>query len=260
MILNFIKMNGCGNDFMIVDLRQNEDLLGILTKQKIIELADYKKSVGFDQLLLISNSNQADISLKIFNSDGSEVEACGNGTRCAADFIMNNQTHLKIATKNRVLLAKKENDQIKINMGEAKIDTKIYSFGELNGFFVDIGNPHIVIDVSGFSNEDIDSLFHKYGSIIENDPRFPNKVNVNFVKILDRNTVNLRTWERGAGATLACGTGACASFALLNAKNVINNNSIIKQSGGDLIISIENNQIMMSGDTKINYQGTFKIR
>lgn len=259
MKINFIKMHGCGNDFLVIDLRDgiSQD---IFTSSRIIELADYKKSIGFDQLLLIEDSKAADIAVKIFNNDGTEVEACGNGSRCVASLFLKDKSSLTIATKNRILTAKLHNDLVAINMGEAKIVKELYQFDQLHGHFVDVGNPHIIIDVTNFTLEEIDHLFNTYGPLIENDSRFPNKVNVNFVRIIDRNNIYLRTWERGAGATLACGTGACASFALLNSKNIINNIATVKQAGGDLVIAIENDQIMMAGETKISYQGTIEIK
>ncbi len=302
MLIDFIKMHGCGNDFIVIDAR----LKAIeLTSKQIIQLADYKRSIGFDQLLLIENSKVADISMRIFNSDGSEASACGNGSRSVAKLILekSHKNHITIATKNRILAAKLQGDLVAIDMGEAEIVEENIQFGELipfyasslmrtqseigglmrektpeipgraaaqlarddalsvysatrlaiSGSLVEIGNPHVVI-------EDLDKLdISKYGPLIENDQRFPNKVNVNFVSVVSRDLVNLRTWERGVGATLACGSGACASFALLYSKGLINEQAVIQQAGGNLQISIENGHILMAGEAKISYRGTVEI-
>lgn len=252
-------MHGCGNDFLIIDLR-NQVPLEIFTPEKIIELSDYKRSIGFDQLLLVKSSEKADIELQIYNNDGSEVEACGNGSRCVAHLYLKDKSSISIVTKNRILVAKQQDDLVAINMGKASIHDTIYYFDNLTGYFVDIGNPHIIIDISNFIKEEANDIYYKYGHLIEEDSRFPNKVNVNFVRVIDKNTVSLRTWERGVGETLACGTGACASFALLKAKNIINNKARIKQAGGDLVISIENDNIIMAGEAKISYQGKIEIK
>ena len=248
MKLNFTKMHGCGNDFLIIDSR---DQLVELNPKKIIELADYKKSVGFDQLILIENSNLADAAIRIFNNDGSEAAACGNGSRCVAKLILEqlNKPIITIATANRILTAKWQNQLVAINMGQAVIMQESMSFANVNGSLVEIGNPHIIIN--NVANLDI----IKYGPLIENDLRFPNKVNVNFTQIINRNLVKLRTWERGAGATLACGTGACASFFYLQNQGLINKVAVIIQLGGDLNLSLENNEIIMAGEAKISYQG-----
>ena len=252
MLIDFIKMHGCGNDFMVVDARQKAIEL---TSKQIIQLADCKKSVGFDQLLLIENSTLADVSMRIFNSDASEALACGNGSRSVAKLILesSDKNNITIATKNRVLTAKWQGDLIAVDMGEAKIVEENIQFGELYGSLVEIGNPHIVI-------KDLDQLeISKHGPLIESDRRFPNKVNVNFVSVENRDLVYLRTWERGVGSTLSCGSGACASFALLYSKGLINKQVVIRQAGGNLQISIENGHILMAGEARISYRGTVEI-
>ena len=258
MNIKFTKMHGCGNDFMVIDNRTNSINL---SNSQIIELADYKKSVGFDQLLLIENSKQADISIRIFNRDGSEINACGNGSRCVAKLILKEleSSNITIATKERVLTAGLKDGLIFVNMGKAKIIQENMLFGDIKGSLVDIGNPHIIVNIDGggwTNGQNLDSIdLAKYGSIIENDSRFPNKVNVNFVSIINRNLVKLRTWERGAGATLACGSGASTSFYLLYINGLIDSSSVIKQAGGNLNISIVNEEILMAGEAQISYRG-----
>ena len=220
-----------------------------------MNLADYKKSVGFDQLVLIESALNADIALKFYNNDGTEASACGNGSRCAAKLI--EKTHLTIATKGRILTANlQQNGMVSINMGKADILEENLEFLEFKGSFVEIGNPHIIIIVEDLAQVDL----AKSGPIIENDQRFPNKVNVNFVQIIDEQNVKAKTWERGAGATLSCGTGACASFALLHKNGLIADQAIISQPGGDLYLSINDSQeICLAGNAQISYKGRVEI-
>ena len=255
MQINFIKMHGCGNDFLIIDNRDQEV---VLNASQIIQLSDYKKSIGFDQLLLIENSKAADVAIRIFNSDGSEVAACGNGSRCVAKLILeeSQKDNITIATKNRILEAKRQTNLVAINMGKAEIIQKDIKFLDLVGTFIEIGNPHVVVSTEDLENFNV----LKHGPLIENDARFPNKVNVNFVQVVNKDLVYLRTWERGAGATLACGSGACASFYFLYNKGAINKEIVVKQMGGEVIISIEDDNILMAGDAQISYRGSFERR
>lgn len=252
--IEFIKMHACGNDFLVIDNR----LLALnLTNEEIIKLSDYKKSVGFDQLLLIEDSNAADVFMKIYNRDGSLASACGNGSRCIAKLILTelNRQQITIATSNRIIEARWYNDLISINMGKADLIEDDLEFLEFTGSMINIGNLHIVILVQDLAQTDI----YKYGSMIENDSRFSNKPNVNFVQVIDHNHAMLCTWETGAGATLACGTGACASFYALYKKGLLNHKTVIKQPGGEVSISLENQDIIMTGEAQISYRGKLII-
>ena len=252
MKIDFVKMHGCGNDFMIIDLRNQ--ILEI-SNYKIRELADYKKSVGFDQLILIDNSDIADIGIRIFNSDGSEASACGNGSRCVAKLVLEkfDQKYLTIATVDRILSASLVNDFILINMGKAELISENVEFDNILGSLVNISNPHIVVN----NNSELDIL--KYGPLIENDYRFPNKVNVNFAQIINRSFIDLCTWERGVGKTLSCGTGACATFFFFYKKGLIDKEALIRQPGGMLNISIDKDNIFMSGEARISYEGIINV-
>lgn len=245
--MNFLKMNACSNDFMVIDLRNQAFEL---TKEMISKFANYKTSIGFDQLLTIESSTEASISMKIFNSDGSEASACGNGTRCVAKYIFDSEKidRITIATKERILLVFKDDESIAVNMGKGEILEENIEFDNYTGHLVNVGNTHIILI-------NLDLNFEKYGPLIENDLRFPNRVNVNFANIVNRNLINLKVWERGAGATLACGTGACASFFLLFTKKLINKEALVRQKGGDLVISYVDEEIIMKGDANYNYQG-----
>lgn len=260
MNINFTKMNGCGNDFVIIDCRTQQIHL---SSEQITSLADYKKSIGFDQLLLIENCDHADIAVKIFNNDGSKALACGNGSRCVASLLLEEQSTLTMKTENRIITANLQDDLVAINMGKADILKENISLYGLQGDLMDIGNPHIVINITSLNWNNLESLNNiqvlEYGNLIENDALFPNKVNVNFAKIIARDFIYLRTFERGAGATLACGTGACATFACLYKKGLVDSKITIRQLGGDLNLSIQNEQIFMAGQTNINYRGTINI-
>jgi diaminopimelate epimerase len=254
MDIPFIKMHACGNDFLVIDNRLRSLNL---TKEQITGLSDYKKSIGFDQLLLIEKSNTADVFMKIYNKDGSLASACGNGSRCIAKLILTElkKEQITIATKNRIIEAKWHNNLISINMGEADLIEDDLEFLNFMGSMIDIGNLHIVILVQDLAQIDI----NKYGPMIENDSRFSSKPNVNFVQVMHHNQVILRTWETGAGATLACGTGACASFYAVYKKGLLNHQAVIKQPGGEVSISLEDQNIIMTGEAQISYKGTFKL-
>lgn len=254
MDIDFIKMHACGNDFLIID---NRSLALNLTNKQIIKLSDYKKSIGFDQLLLIENSNAADVFMKIYNKDASLASACGNGARCIAKLMLTElkKPQITIATDNRVIEAKWHNDLISINMGKADLVEDDLEFSNLTGSMINIGNLHIVILVKDLDQIDI----NKYGPMIENDPRFAKKPNVNFIQVIDHSNAILRTWETGAGATLACGTGACASFYALYRKGLLNHQAVIKQLGGEVSISLENLDIIMTGEAQISYKGTILL-
>lgn len=258
-MIEFYKMNACGNDFLVID---NRKMNIELSKDQIIFLADYKRSIGFDQLMVIENSNICDISIKIFNKDGSKAAACGNGTRCVAYLILNqtSKKNLTIETSNRNLIAKIENEQISLLMGKAEIIGENLNFDGLIGAHIDVGNEHVVINFTKGGSTDYKNFVKfdvgQIGPKIENDIRFPEKVNVNFTQVINRNLVALKTWERGAGETLSCGSGACASFYFLYSANLINSPCIIRQAGGDLEISIEGNEIFMKGEANISYYGS----
>lgn len=250
MNLNFIKMHGCGNDFMVVDARNQ-----VFEPQHIAKWSDYKKSVGFDQFLLIEESKTADVKMRIFNNDGLEVSACGNGTRCIAKLIFTSlhKNTITIETANRILTATLKENLISINMGTGKIIADNVNFDKCSGGFIDVGNPHVVID------NQANYVIEELGPKIENDSRFPEKTNVNFAKILNRSIIELSTWERSVGRTLSCGTGACATFFYFYKKNLLDSEVMIKQKGGDLILSMQDNNIIMSGNAEISYKGILNV-
>lgn len=244
MKINFTKMNGCGNDFLVIDNRSQSFTP---SKDLIVKLADYKKSIGFDQLMLIGNSAKADVSVQIYNSDGSEAKACGNGSRAVARLVLEelgkDKVHLEVG--DRILESQHFEDLISVNMGRAEIINNEVEYEGLKFGIVNIGNLHLVLQ-----NQD---EFGKLGPLLS---KFY-KANVNFVKVIDKGNVVLKTWEKGAGATLCCGSGACASFYFLYKNHFINKIAKIKQPGGEVIVSLEGDDLILTGDAEISYKGSF---
>jgi diaminopimelate epimerase len=259
MEFNAYKMDGLGNDFIIVDRKENSFNL---TKEKIIELGD-RSNIGFDQIIFIDKEKENSFPIKIFNSDGGEVSACGNGSRCVAYILGKkfNTKEIKLKTNNRVLKAKiVGNLQVELEMGKplfsfediplskainpADVSLKINDKTFSNGFCVNVGNPHIIFFVKNCYDYDL----KKIGPKIENHNLFPDKINVTFAEVKDKNNVRVNVWERGAGLTKACGTAACASAVAAFKKNLVNNKVNIKFIEGVLKIEINKNEnIFMTG-------------
>lgn len=262
MRLKFHKMHGLGNDFVIVDARERPFEV---TSQLARAIADRRTGIGCDQLILLEPSNRADIRMRIWNSDGGEVESCGNATRCVVQL-----TGAKTIESDGGLL-KGENlgTEVEVAIGEPRfnwdeiplaypLDTSALPMawdGLEQPQAVNVGNPHLVFFV-----EDLESVrLEELGPRIENDVAFPNRVNVNLAKI-EEDGIRLRTWERGAGLTLACGTGACAAgVAAIRSKRAC---SPVKVSmpGGSLTIAWEPGQpIRMRGTATYVFQGELDL-
>ncbi len=260
--INAYKMDGLGNDFVILDRRKNEINL---TKDQIIKIGN-RNNVGFDQIIFIEKESKGTYPITIFNPDGIEVGACGNGSRCIAYLISkeNNQKLIKLKADEKILEAEIIGEKsVKINMGfpEFSMWKKIplenkklnpqkirldFLDNELGtGFCVNVGNPHIVFFVKDCLNIDI----RKLGPTIENHHYFPERVNVTFAQIIDKHNIKVKVWERGAGETKACGTAACATVVAGCIKKLINNNCNIHFSQGKLNIDYnkDTDQVYMSG-------------
>jgi len=253
------KMDGLGNDFIIVDRRENSINL---TKEKIIELGN-RSNIGFDQIIFIDKKNENCFPIKIFNSDGNEVSACGNGSRCVAYLLGKdlNTKEIKLKTINRILNAKIiGNLKVELEMGKplfsfkdiplsksinpADVTLDINNETFAGGFCVNIGNPHIIFFVKNCFKFDLKII----GPKIENHNLFPEKTNVTFAEVVNENNITVNVWERGAGLTKACGTAACASAVAALKKNLVNNKVNIKFSEGTLDIEIDkNDNIFMAG-------------
>jgi diaminopimelate epimerase len=283
--MKFTKMQGLGNDYIYVDcFFENIDNPSFVAKH----ISDRHFGVGSDGLVLILPSLVADFKMRMFNSDGSESEMCGNAIRCVGKYVYDNRltdkTFINIETLAGIkgldiILENNKSDSasrvalVKVDMGEPiliprdipvdiyksiflseplKIDHVFYSTT-----CVSMGNPHAVIyvdDVSTFPLEDI-------GRKVENHSLFPRKINAEFVQIIDRQTLKMRVWERGAGETLACGTGACAVLVASVLNNVSERKAMIKLLGGDLLIEWqkENNHVYMTGPAVTVFDGEINL-
>ncbi len=251
MHFHFSKMHGLGNDFMVVDCITQHIFF---SPELIRRLADRHTGVGFDQLLVVEApyDPESDFHYRIFNSDGTEVEQCGNGARCFARFVrakgLTNKYQVSVSTKKgKMILDIEEDGQIKANMGEpvfepnkipfkAKQSEKTYILrvNEQTLFCgaVSMGNPHVVTIVDDVDNTDVETL----GPLLESHERFPDKVNAGFMQIISRNEVKLRVFERGVGETQACGSGACAAVAVGILQGVLDCDVTVHLQRGDLFI------------------------
>ena len=276
--LEFTKMHGIGNDYIYIDVAKNKDLKEIFTRYTIGALVRYLSNrnfgIGGDGVIFIEKSMIADFKMRIFNSDGTEAEMCGNGIRCFAKYIYDQQLTekdiLKIETLAGIKEVKKEQhilepsketiEQYVVNMGKPIIS------GNLNISVLDkniqltkilIGNPHAVIFTKDIENIPI----KKYGPLIENHRYFPQKTNVEFVEILENNLIKMRVWERGSGETFACGTGSCAAVVAGVSNNLIKREVKVLLKGGELDINWDEktNNIYMKGIATKVYDGIMEI-
>ena len=250
--MKFTKMHGCGNDFVIIDQRNSVHTLSI---EKIKYICDRHMGVGCDQLIVLEPSKNADLFMRIYNPDATESEACGNATRCVADL-----TNVEsIETLGGTLKVQRQGDLIAVDMGIPKLLEK--SFPEIidglsDPVLLDVGNPHAVYFVDDFNAINIP----KIGKTIENHSFFPNRTNGEFVKILSKDKVRLRTWERGAGLTLACGSAACATVFAGFKKGVTTPKLEVEVDGGTLYMEYRENDghVIMTGPTAHVFDGELK--
>ena len=275
MKLKFTKMHGIGNDFVVIDaINQHVSLC----PDQIRAIADRHFGIGCDQILLVEKAtNKADFRYRIFNADGSEVEQCGNGARCFIRFIydhgLTKKNDIRIETLSGEISPKLEaNGEITVNMGvpqfepanipfAAEQDALVYQL-ELDGKEVEIsivsmGNPHAVRIIQSISQAPVLSE----GPMIESHPRFPNRVNVGYMKIIDRNHIKLRVYERGSGETLACGTGACAAVVTGIRLNLLATIVKVSTRGGDLTIRWEGSgkPVWMTGPAVTVFDGEINL-
>ncbi|MCI8548634.1 MAG: diaminopimelate epimerase [Bacilli bacterium] len=273
--MKFTKMQGLGNDYVYMDaIHQNieneSDLAQFVSNRHF--------GIGSDGLILICRSDVADFKMRMFNSDGSEAEMCGNGIRCVGKFVydkgLTNKTIVNIETLAGI-------KTLKLNIKEGKVDTVIVDMGEpilspkeipvisnedivknlklkaLDKEFtftcVSMGNPHAITIVENTEKFEVE----KYGEILEVDKAFPNKTNVEFVQIIDKNNIKMRVWERGAGETLACGTGACATAVACNLNGLTDRKVKIELLGGTLEIEWDekDNHVYMTGPAVTVFEG-----
>jgi len=274
MDIKAFKMDGLGNDFVIIDNRQT---ITNLTKEQIVKICD-RKFVGCDQLILIKKNDNSDASLEFYNSDGGMSGACGNGTRCIADLLAKeiNKKEIILTTLSGNLKSNIVGEKIvstEIGLAKTKwneiplskeLDTndlgiKINDKNEnefSGGTAVNVGNPHVVFFVNNNENFEIE----KIGPEIENHSLFPEKCNVTLATVLNKELIKVKVWERGAGLTKACGTAACATAFAARRNELVNEKVDIEFSTGKLTISIdEKNSIHMKGPVSDIEEINFKI-
>ena len=277
--MEFTKMEGCGNDYVYVNGFTNE----IKNPNKLSEFVSNRNfGIGSDGLIVINPSDKADFRMNMYNADGSEGKMCGNGIRCVAKYVYDNKmtdkTTITVETLSGVktLVLNVEDDKVKtvcVNMGspviEAKevpvlsdmeqvIDEPVTVDGmEYKITCVSMGNPHAVTFIDDTDSLDIEHIGPKF----ENHPIFPDRINTEFIQIIDRNTIKMRVWERGSGETLACGTGACASVVASVLNGLTENKVRVKLLGGDLFIEYneEENTVYMTGPAKVSFTGNIDV-
>lgn len=263
MRIPFVKMHGLGNDFVVLDARQ--ELLLPVTSDLARSLADRRTGIGCDQLILLEPSEVADFRMRIFNNDGSEVESCGNAARAVA---LLHGAHSRIETGGGILEASPADDGIAVDMGVPRFGWQdiplAYAMDSAslpvawedleNPMTLNVGNPHVVFFVPDADAVELDRL----GPQIEHDPIFPDRVNVNVAQIVNRAAILLRVWERGAGLTRACGTGACATAVAAMKKGLVERKVAVTLPGGTLTIEWgDDERIVMTGPAAESFRGTF---
>lgn len=281
--MKFTKMHGCGNDYIYVD-GAREHILQEKKPELVRRLSDRHFGIGGDGVIFINPSQEADFEMEMYNRDGSRAEMCGNGIRCVAKFVydkgLTDKTSISIISCGRMkyldlTVEGGEVSTVKVNMGspilrasdipviadgeeEAVINQEIEAGGRSYAMTcVSMGNPHAVIfmdDVAGLTIE-------KTGPLFENHDRFPKRTNTEFVRVIDRDTIEMRVWERGTGETLACGTGACACAVACILNGLTNDSITVKLLGGTLQIDWdrEANLVYMTGPAVTVFEGEVKI-
>ncbi len=276
--MKFVKMHGIGNDYVYIDCFKENVSQDINDIAKLaIRVSDRHKGIGSDGLVLIMPSEKADVRMRMFNSDGSEAQMCGNAIRCVGKYVYDSGIITKDKIDVETLAGTKylsfniENDRVTtvaVDMGapewrskyiptandnEESMDVEI----DVNGTkytvsCVSFGNPHAVIYVDDVNTTDVWGI----GKLIEHHPFFPEKVNVEFIQVIDKNTLKMRVWERGAGETQACGTGACAAATVSMKKGLVSDTVEVQLLGGSLEIKWENKStVIMTGEAVTVFTG-----
>ena len=263
MRIPFIKMHGLGNDFVVLDAR--ETALPGMTSAAARALADRRSGIGCDQVIVLEPSNSHAFRMRIFNSDGSEVEACGNASRAVA---LLHGAAVTIETASGPIALSPMDGGAQVDMGAPRFDWDAIPLaypmdtaampvgwdGLETPMAVNVGNPHAVFFVDDADAVELEAL----GPVIENDPVFPERINVNVASLAGPDHLKLRVWERGAGMTLACGTGACATTVAAIRRKLVRSPVRVTLPGGDLVIRWEQGgTILMSGPAEESFRGTF---
>ncbi|HEB29132.1 MAG TPA: diaminopimelate epimerase [Porticoccus sp.] len=276
MLVKFTKMHGLGNDFVVIDaVTQAVNL----TPEQARKLGDRRFGVGCDQILVVEPPTRPDVDFRyrIFNQDGSEVEQCGNGARCFAKFVrdrrLTGKSTLRVETASGIIeLRVRRDNQIEVNMGIPVLEPAQIPFtagAKANSYpieandeqlmigAVSMGNPHAVLQIADIDTAPVATL----GPILENHPSFPQRVNAGFMQVVSANEINLRVYERGAGETLACGTGACAAVVAGGLQDLLDSSVTVNLPGGSLKIDWpgEGQSVIMTGPATTVFHGRIKI-
>jgi len=266
----FLKMNGLGNDFVVVETRSAPFAP---TAEEVRAIADRANGIGCDQLIAIEKADGADARVRFWNADGEEVGACGNGTRCVGWLLMQSsgKDEAVIDTQAGRLIATRAGDRlVSVDMGKPRLDWRetplseahdttaldvvLYHHADLMAppGCVSMGNPHVVFFVP-----DVDAVpIAKIGPVIERHPLFPEHVNVGFAQIRDRKHIRLRVWERGAGLTKACGTGACAALVAAARRDLTGRYATLELDGGELYVEWrDDDHVIMTGPAAVDFTG-----
>ncbi|WP_166417851.1 diaminopimelate epimerase [Cochlodiniinecator piscidefendens] len=260
--LPFRKMHGLGNDFVVVDTRHGPDLINEKTAKAI---GNRYFGVGFDQLVVLRESEVADLDVEFWNSDGSRANACGNASRCIGQIIMDEtgKSDVTFRTGHAILTASDAGDGlVSVNMGLPQLDWEsvplAHAVEDLTNLPLDgapgavgMGNPHLVHVVDDVESVDLRAI----GPGLERHPLYPERTNVEFIQILDRETIRMRVWERGGEITLACGSGACAVAVIAHLKGLTERKVTVHLDGGPLVLDWRDDGVWMTGPTAHVFDG-----
>ena len=266
MKLSFTKMQGAGNDFVVLDATK---AAFNLDKEQLRKIADRHLGVGCDQILVVAQPRNAgaDFRYRIFNADGGEVEQCGNGARCFVKFVhqkgLTNKREIRVETLAGPIVPRLEADgEVSVEMGPPAFGSPLIERIEINGkpaevAILSIGNPHAVQVVADVESAPVTTQ----GPLLEHHPRFPGRVNAGYLQVLDRHRIALRVWERGAGETLSCGTGACAAVVSGILRGLLDSPVQVATRGGALTISWAggDNAVWMKGPAQTVFEGTIEV-
>jgi diaminopimelate epimerase len=266
MKLAFTKMEGAGNDFVVLDFTTRAF---DLTRTQIQGLADRHFGVGCDQVLVVEKASApgTDFRYRIFNADGGEVEQCGNGARCFVKFVhargLTAKREIRVETKSGVIVPRLEDDgEVSVDMGPPVVDLPLIqdiSSGSehIELTILSMGNPHAVQVIPDVARAPVATQ----GPLLEHHPRFPNRVNAGYLQVRDRHRIALRVWERGAGETLACGTGACAAVVAGILRGLVDSPVAVEARGGTLTVSWAggDNAVWMKGPAKSVFEGQIEL-
>ena len=288
MEIDFVKMEGLGNDFIFIDDRDQNIEKNVDFSDLSKKLCSRRFGIGADGIIIINNSKLNDFKFTIYNSDGSQPEMCGNGMRCFAKYLYENQItskkKIEVETRAGIIVpevftdAEGRVESVRVDMGEPiLVPSKIPFVSEnekavreelffddhsgnkerVEGTVVSMGNPHAVVFVDDIKTVDVE----KQGQKIENHERFPEKTNVEFIEVVNQDELIMRVWERGAGQTLACGTGACGALVAAYLNKKCSNKVLIHLEGGDLEIEwdFEHNHIYKTGSASLVFSGTVML-